>query len=81
MKLGRGLPTYNTWTAEGGLGALTALGPQTGSFRLQLRTEAKYRREFIQNTAYNPNNPGDVIFGVGLQFEFGAPGATAAQNG
>jgi OmpA-OmpF porin, OOP family len=72
-QVGRGLPTYNTWAAEGGVGALTALGSQLGSFRMQLRTEAKYRREFIQNTAYNPNNPGDVIFGLGLQFEFGAP--------
>ena len=27
----------------------------------------------VQNTAYNPNNPGDELFGVGLQFEFGAP--------
>ena len=71
--IGRGNPTYNTWTAEAGLGALTALGPQTGSFRVQLRTEAKYRREFIQNTAYNPNNPGDVLFNVGVQFMFGAP--------
>ena len=70
--VGRGT-TYNSWAAEGGLGALTGIGSQTGSFRLQLRTEVKYRREFIQNTAYNPNNPGDVIYGVGLQFEFGAP--------
>jgi len=72
-KVGAAFPKYSTWTAEAGLGALTGLGPQTGSFRVQLRTEAKYRREFIQNTAYNPNNPGDVIFGVGVQFEFGAP--------
>ena len=71
--IGRGNGTNHAWTAEGGLGALTAIGSQTGSFRLQLRTEARYRREFIQNTAYNPNNPGDVLFGVGLQFEFGAP--------
>jgi hypothetical protein len=48
------------------------LGSQLGSFRLQLRTEVKYRREFIQNTAYIPNNPGDVIFGLALQFVFGA---------
>ncbi|GAC1310242.1 MAG: OmpA family protein [Steroidobacteraceae bacterium] len=71
--IGRGMPTNQSWTAEAGVGALTGIGPQTGSFRLQLRTEAKYRREFIQHTAYNPNNPGDVIFGVGLQFTFGAP--------
>jgi OOP family OmpA-OmpF porin len=72
-QIGRGLPTNRTFTAEAGVGAMTSIGAQTGSFRMQLRTEAKYRREFIQNTAYNPNNPGDVIFGVGLQFEFGAP--------
>jgi OOP family OmpA-OmpF porin len=71
--IGRGNGTNTGWTAEGGIGALTALGSQTGSFRMQLRTEAKYRREFIQNTIYNPNNPGDVLFNVGVQFEFGAP--------
>ena len=63
----------NQWTAEGGIGALTALGPQTGSYRFLLRTEAKYRREFIQNTVYDPKNPGDVLFNVGVQIEFGAP--------
>jgi OOP family OmpA-OmpF porin len=71
--VGRSTVKNQAWMAEAGVGALTNIGPQTGSFRLQLRTEAKYRREFIQNTAYNPNNPGDVLFGVGLQFEFGAP--------
>jgi OOP family OmpA-OmpF porin len=49
------------------------LGSQSGSTRLQLRTEAKYRYEFIRNTPQIPNNPGDVVFGVGLQLMFGAP--------
>ena len=43
--VGRGNGTNHTWTAEGGLGALTGIGSQTGSFRVQLRTEAKYRRD------------------------------------
>jgi OOP family OmpA-OmpF porin len=61
------------WLAEGGLGVLTSLGNQSGSTRLQLRTEAKYRYEFVRNTPGIPNNPGDVVFGVGLQLMFGAP--------
>jgi outer membrane protein OmpA-like peptidoglycan-associated protein len=52
---------------------LTGIGSQSGSTRLQLRTEAKYRREFIQNNGLIPNNPGDVVFGVGLQLSFGNP--------
>ena len=66
-------PHNEAWLAEAGIGALTGLGNQSGSMRLQLRTEAKYRREFIQNTTYIPNNPGDVVLGVGFQFMFGAP--------
>ena len=61
------------WLAQAGVGALTGLGDQTGSTRWQLRTEAKYRYSFIKNAAYIPNNPGDIIFGVGLNFMFGAP--------
>jgi OmpA-OmpF porin, OOP family len=60
------------WEAEAGVGALTALGSQSGSTRFQLRTEVKYRREFIQNTAFIPNNPGDIIAGVGFVWMFGA---------
>lgn len=68
------VPRDNTeWMAEGGLGMLTGLGSQVGSTRLQLRTEAKYRYEFIRNTPDVPNHPGDVVFGVGLQLMFGAP--------
>jgi outer membrane protein OmpA-like peptidoglycan-associated protein len=70
-----GRPTENRteWLAEGGVGLLTGLGSQTGSTRLQLRTEAKYRYEFIKNAAFIPNHPGDVIVGVGFQLMFGAP--------
>ncbi len=66
-------PTNKGWLGEAGVGVLMGLGDQTGSTRFQLRTEAKYRRSFFQNTAYIPNNPGDVVFGVGLNFMFGAP--------
>ena len=68
-----GTDTNRAWMAEAGVGMLTGLGDQSGSVRLQLRTEAKYRREFIQDTAFIPNNPGDVVFGVGLQLSFGNP--------
>ena len=62
-----------TALAEGGVGLLTGLGDQTGSTRLLLRTEAKYRREFIDTTTYGARDPSDVVFGVGLQVLFGAP--------
>jgi len=67
------LENNHSWIAEAGVGVLTGIGSQSGSTRLQLRTEAKYRREFIQNVALIPNNPGDVVFGVGLQLSFGNP--------
>lgn len=57
---------------EAGFGVLTAIGSQAGSTRLQLRTEAKYRHEFLTNGVYVPDNPNDVIVGVGFQFLFGA---------
>jgi OOP family OmpA-OmpF porin len=66
-------PKNNAWLAEAGGGLLTGLGSQTGAARWQLRTEVKYRREFIQNTAFIPNNPGDIIASVGFQLMFGAP--------
>jgi OmpA-OmpF porin, OOP family len=72
-RIGGASDTNRAWMAEAGVGMLTGLGDQSGSTRLQLRTEAKYRREFIQNTAFIPNNPGDVVFGVGLQLSFGNP--------
>jgi OmpA-OmpF porin, OOP family len=71
--VGGTLSVGRAWMAETGVGVLTGLGSQSGSTRLQLRTEAKYRREFIQNTAFIPNNPGDILLGIGLQLSFGNP--------
>jgi OOP family OmpA-OmpF porin len=72
-RLGGDFDSNATWMAEAGVGLLTGLGSQSGSTRLQLRTEAKYRREFIQTRPFIPNNPSDIIFGVGLQLSFGNP--------
>ncbi len=72
-RIGGAADTHRAWMAEAGVGVLTGIGNQTGSTRLQLRTEAKYRREFVQNAVLIPNNPGDVVFGVGLQLSFGNP--------
>jgi OmpA-OmpF porin, OOP family len=72
-RIGSNFDDNHSWMAEAGIGMLTGIGSQAGSTRLQLRTEAKYRREFIQGNAFIPNNPGDVIFGVGLQLSFGNP--------
>jgi hypothetical protein len=68
-----GFSEVNSGVMEAGAGALTGLGDQTGWFRMQLRTEIKYRHEWIQNQPFDPKDPGDVLFGVGVQFEFGAP--------
>jgi len=65
--------TFHTYEAEAGVGLLTGLGDQTGSTRVQLRTEAKYRLEFASRGPYGPKDPGDIVYGVGLQMEFGAP--------
>ncbi len=43
------------------------------SLRVQFRTEAKYRWEFAQGIPDVPRNPGDVVFGAGVQLMFGAP--------
>jgi OOP family OmpA-OmpF porin len=72
-RIGANLDNNHSWMAEAGVGALTGIGSQSGSTRLQLRTEAKYRREFVQSNAFIPNNPGDIVFGVGLQLSFGNP--------
>jgi OOP family OmpA-OmpF porin len=72
-RIGANLDNNHSWMAEAGVGVLTGIGSQSGSTRLQLRTEAKYRREFIQSNAFIPNNPGDIVFGVGLQLSFGNP--------
>jgi OmpA-OmpF porin, OOP family len=64
----------STFAGEVGGGLLWAFGHQDGSHRLQLRTEAKYRKEFGK-TGYGASDPGDVLFGVGLQWLWGAPTA------
>lgn len=61
------------WLAEAGGGVLIGLGNQTGSTRVQFRTEAKYRYEFLKNTQYVPNDPRDIVVSAGFQFMFGAP--------
>jgi OOP family OmpA-OmpF porin len=66
-------PNNDQWLVEAGGGALIGLGDQTGSTRLQLRTEAKYRKEFISDAQFIPHEPGDVIVSVGLNLMFGAP--------
>jgi len=66
-------PNNDQWLVEAGGGALIGLGDQTGSTRFQLRTEAKYRKEFISDAAFIPHDPGDVIVSVGLNLMFGAP--------
>jgi OOP family OmpA-OmpF porin len=65
--------TFHTYLAEAGVGLLTGLGDQSGSTRVQLRTEAKYRVEWANPGLYGPKDPSDLIFGVGVQMEFGAP--------
>jgi len=66
-------PNTDAWLAEAGGGVLVGLGSQSGATRWQLRTEVKYRREFIQETPGIPNKPDDLIAGVGFQLMFGAP--------
>jgi len=65
--------THDAFLAEVGAGLLTGIGSQTGSTRVQLRTEAKYRLEWANPGLYGPKDPSDLIFGVGLQVMFGAP--------
>ena len=64
---------FHTYLAEAGVGLLTGLGSQSGSTRVQMRTEAKYRLEFANAGFYGPKDPSDLIFGVGVQMMFGAP--------
>lgn len=65
--------TFHTYLAEAGVGLMTGLGSQTGSTRVQLRTEAKYRVDWANANFAGPKDPSDLIFGVGLQMQFGAP--------
>ncbi len=74
-----GTNNHHAAMAEAGVGLLTGLGNQTGSSRIQLRTEAKYRQEYASANQYGRKNPGDILLGVGLQFMFGAPVAPAAK--
>jgi OOP family OmpA-OmpF porin len=68
-----GVGHTSTFAGEVGAGLLTDLMGQTGSTRLRLRTEFKYRREFIDTALLGANDPNDLVFGIGLQFEFGIP--------
>ena len=70
---GFGHSTYHTFTAEAGIGLLTGLGRQDGSTRVQLRTEAKYRMEFASPETFGVRDPSGVVFGLGVQMNFGAP--------
>lgn len=65
--------TYHTFLAETGAGVLWGLGDQTGSTRVQLRTEAKYRVDWANRNFAGPKDPSDLIFGIGVNMEFGAP--------
>ena len=68
-----GFDTQAALYAEAGVGMLYGLGDQTGSTRVQLRLDGRYRKEFVQGIPYIPNNPGDTIVGLGVQVMFGAP--------
>jgi outer membrane protein OmpA-like peptidoglycan-associated protein len=70
---GYGHGTYHTFTGEAGIGILTGLGRQDGSTRVQLRTEAKYRMEFASADTFGVKDPSGVVFGLGVQMNFGAP--------
>ena len=71
--IGRISKNNTGWLAEAGAGVLIGIGDQTGSTRFQFRTEAKYRYEFMKYTQYVPNDPKDIVLGVGFQLMFGAP--------
>jgi OmpA-OmpF porin, OOP family len=64
--------TYHTFLAEAGIGLLTGIGSQQGPTRVQLRTEAKYRMEWANPSMFGVKDPSGLIFGVGVQMNFGA---------
>jgi OmpA-OmpF porin, OOP family len=68
--------TFHTWLAEAGVGVLTGIGSQTGSTRVQLRTEAKYRLEWANPDMFGVKDPSGVMLGVGVVMNFGAPNET-----
>ncbi len=72
-RIGGTIEDHEAGTAEAGAGLLIGLGSQNRSTRLQLRTEAKYRMEFLGANTYNPREPGDVVVSAGFQLMFGAP--------
>ncbi|HEY2145388.1 MAG TPA: OmpA family protein [Steroidobacteraceae bacterium] len=72
-RIAGGIEDHHAGLAEAGGGVLVGVGPQTGSMRLQLRAEAKYRIEFLGSNPYAPRDPGDVVVSAGLLFMFGAP--------
>ena len=63
--------TFHTYMAEAGVGLLTGIGSQEGPTRVQLRTEAKYRVEFANPSMFGVKDPSGIIYGVGLQMNFG----------
>ena len=63
--------TFHTWLAEAGVGLLTGIGSQEGPTRVQLRTEAKYRVEWANPSMFGVKDPSGIIYGVGLQVNFG----------
>jgi outer membrane protein OmpA-like peptidoglycan-associated protein len=65
--------TYHTFLAEAGGGLLTGIGSQDGPTRVQLRTEAKYRIEWANPDMFGVKDPSGLMFGVGVQMNFGAP--------
>lgn len=65
--------TFHTALGEAGIGILTGIGSQQGSTRVQLRTEAKYRVEFANANRFGVKDPSGIIFGVGVQMNFGEP--------
>ena len=68
---GFGSDNFHTFLAEAGVGVLTGIGRQDGSTRVQLRTEAKYRLEFASADRYGVKDPSGIVFGVGVQMNFG----------
>jgi len=72
-RIGGTITNHHAGAAEAGAGLLFGVGSQEGSTRFQIRTEAKYRMEFLGANAYDPRDPGDVVVSAGFQLMFGAP--------
>jgi OOP family OmpA-OmpF porin len=76
QETGHTFRTFHTYLAEAGGGLLTGIGSQTGSTRVQLRTEAKYRIEWANRDMYGVKDPSGLMVGVGVVMNFGAPNET-----